>query len=239
VAVREVRELIDVDDPAWPRLEQLFATAAVSVDVLDLPDPATGEATLARLQVSARSSLGALALHSAGVIIDDGWLRVLGAGGAGLPGLAEVNELNGENKLKRPASHLVIAFDVLGGSFAVNAGGLSADPGEVCYFAPDSLAWLPLGVLGHTGFLTWALSGALEQTFEGLRWPGWQAEARAANPDQAIAVYPPLWSSEGQDLATAHRGAVPLTELLASHQESAAQLEGTQDGEPVQIKIID
>ena len=243
VAVRELRELIDVDDPAWPHLQDLFAGASTSVDVLELPDPATGEATLSRLQVSARSSLGALALHCAGVVVDDGWLRVLAGGGAGLPDLATANDLIGPGVKpgvnRATTSHLVIAFDVLGGSFAVNGGGLEAEPDEICYFAPDSLTWLPLGVIGHSGFLAWALNGGLDETFAQLRWPGWQAEARAAEPDQAIAVYPPLWSDEGQDIGAAHRGAVSLTELVASHHESADQLAGVLDGEPIRIKVVD
>lgn len=235
----DLSELNDDDGPAWPRLQDLFAVARTSVEVIELPEPAIGERTLARLRVSDRTSLGAIARHCAGVIIDDGWLRVLGGGGAGLPDLAKVNDLTAPVEPAAPLSHLLIAFDVLGGSFAVNAGGLEADPHEICYFAPDSLTWLPLGVVGHAGFLAWALSGGLDETFEGLRWPGWQAEARAAEPDQAIAVYPPLWSNEGQDLGSTHRGLVPLTELLASHRESAAQLAGARDGEQIRIRVVD
>jgi Protein of unknown function DUF2625 len=241
VAVREPRELIDVDDPVWPQLLELFDTAGPSVDVLELPDPAMGELTLARLAISAGSSLGALALHCAGLIVDDGWLRVLGGGGAGLPDLATVNGYSATvvEAGDQSPGRLLIAFDVLGGSFAVNRGGLDAGPDEICYFAPDSLTWLPLGVIGHSGFLAWALGGGLERTFEELRWPGWQDEARAARPDQAIAVHPPLWSAEGQDLGAAHRGLVPLAELLAGHRESADQLAGALDGEPIRVRIVD
>jgi Protein of unknown function DUF2625 len=236
VASRDRDQFVE-GDCAWSRLQDLFLAAQTSVDVLALPGPAEGLPSRTSLGFS--STLGALALHCAGLIIDDGWLRVLGGGGAGLPDLATANDLATADDLapRDGGPYLLIAFDVLGGSFAINGGTLEADAEEVCYFAPDSLSWIPLGIFGPAEFLSWALSGALEQTFEDLRWPGWQSEALAAGPDQAIAVYPPLWSTEGQDVGSAHRGLVPLTELLAGHREAAEQLAGAADGEQVRVVV--
>src|SRR5262245_55149646 len=42
---------------------------------------------------------------------------------------------------ERPLPYLVVAHDAIGGVFAVNGGGLNGRPGNVFYFAPDSLAW--------------------------------------------------------------------------------------------------
>jgi hypothetical protein len=53
---------------------------------------------------------------------------------------------------------LEVAWDVMGGRFAINGGGLDAEVGEVCYWGPDSLDWTGIGG-GHFGFVGWALGG--------------------------------------------------------------------------------
>ncbi len=67
---------------------------------------------LFRLQVTARSTLGALALRCGGVLLDHGWLRLLGGGGDELMSLAEANGLGEPMCAERPAA-LTVAFDVL------------------------------------------------------------------------------------------------------------------------------
>ena len=44
-----------------------------------------------------------------------------------------------------PPPCLVIAFAAIGGRFVINGGGLGGDAGELNYWAPDSLAWEPMG----------------------------------------------------------------------------------------------
>lgn len=73
--MREIDELVQVADPAWPELEQAFTGSAVPVRVLPA-DPDEGRRCLLQLQVTARSVLGALTLHCGGLVLDDGWLRV-------------------------------------------------------------------------------------------------------------------------------------------------------------------
>jgi len=42
---------------------------------------------------------------------------------------------------------IIVAFDAVGGFFAVNGGGIGGvNPGHVAYFAPESLQWENLGV---------------------------------------------------------------------------------------------
>jgi hypothetical protein len=83
-----------VDEPAWPLLQEAFTSSAAPLEVAP-GDAEQGRACLLQLQVSAGSALGALALHTGGVIVDGGWLRVFGgaagASAAGLPSLAQVN----------------------------------------------------------------------------------------------------------------------------------------------------
>jgi Protein of unknown function DUF2625 len=125
--VRGLEALIQVDDPAWPALTDLFARSTVPVRVLPLGDPAAGPTTLYRLQVTARSFLGALALNCGGVLVDDGWVRLLGGGttvggddASGLPDLATANGLGDPEPARCAPSTLIVGFDVLGGTFAIN-----------------------------------------------------------------------------------------------------------------------
>ncbi|WP_405784473.1 DUF2625 domain-containing protein [Streptomyces sp. NBC_01378] len=60
--MREVDELINVEDPAWPLLLQKLTGSDVPVEVLP-GDAEMGRASLMQLQVSARSDLGGMVLN--------------------------------------------------------------------------------------------------------------------------------------------------------------------------------
>ncbi|WP_246075047.1 DUF2625 family protein [Nonomuraea terrae] len=220
VRMRELGELIDVAEPAWPVLQEEFARTSVPLEVLP-GDPGQGRACLLQLQVGAGSALGAMALHCGGLVLDGGWLRVFGGTTAGaLPGLARVNGFpEAFDPAWRPPDGLVVAHDVLGGVFVLNgpdpaAAGRPGVPGQMLYFAPDSLEWEALE-MGYGTWLTWLLSGRLDLFYDGLRWPGWRDEVSALAHDQGFAFYPFLWSEEAMaDLAGATRSPVPMRELL-------------------------
>jgi hypothetical protein len=236
VARRELEELVNVPEPAWPWLSELVANA--SADVVQCPASAdAGAATLVRLQVSAASALGALALNCGGMLIDRGWLRMLGAGSTGLPDLATANGLDDPEVGSAPGV-LTVAYDVLGGRFAINGGDLPAAAGEVAYWGPDTLDWTPIGG-GHSTFVQWALGGGLADFYQHLRWPGWQDEVSRLTPDFGIAIYPPLFSVEGRDPSQAHRRAVPLDELLRAHQDMADQIKQVPPGTQFRVGTTD
>src|SRR5437762_7116704 len=140
-----------------------------------------GISCLYRLQVTARSPLGALALNSGGLLVDHGWLRFLGGGHDGLPDLATANGLDAEPPAGPPGL-LEIGRDILGGRFAINGGALPGDMGKVCYFGPDTLRWEPLS-LGHGDLIQWAITGGATAFYSELRWPGWEEEASAVPLD--------------------------------------------------------
>ncbi|MFF0292535.1 DUF2625 family protein [Kitasatospora sp. NPDC004614] len=224
--MRELDELIDVDDPAWPELRKAL-DGAPSVRVLPA-DEQEARRCLLQLQVTARSTLGALTLHTGGLLLDDGWLRVFGGGGPA--SLGRVNRFPATfDPAWHPGTGLVLAHDVLGGVFALNghdpaAEGRPGTPGQVTYFAPDSLEWESLDV-GHSAWLGWLLSGQWETFYDGLRWPGWREETAALAADEGIAVYPFLWSEQAhEDLAATSRKPVPMRELLGIAGEFAQQV---------------
>lgn len=238
--MRAMDELTEVDDPAWPELRHLLTGGQVPCRVLR-PDPDEARRCLMQLQVTARSTLGALVLNTGGLLVDGGWLRVYGGGGdpgdpAGSPSLGQVNGFPAQaDPAWRPAAGLVVAHDVLGGVFALNGGdpasvGRPGGPGEMTYLAPDTLAWEALEG-GHSAWLSWVFDGGAARFYQGLRWPGWQEEAAVLTAGQGIAVFPPLWSREAQaDLAATSRRAVPMRELLGVAADSARQLDGADLG---------
>ncbi|MDX2563763.1 DUF2625 domain-containing protein [Streptomyces sp. TX20-6-3] len=238
--MRELSELIEVEDPAWPVLGEKLRDSPVPVELLDA-DATRGAAALLRTQVTVRSFLGAFVLHSGGAFVDDGWLRVYGSPAADndrrLPSLAQVNDFPADATADpgwRPAAGLVVAHDVLGGVFVLQGGpaeqaGLPGRPGEMVYFAPDSLSWEALGA-GYGAWLAWMLAGGTEEFYEDLRWPGWQDEVRRLDGDRGLTLYPPLWSAEAhQDLAATSRRVVTMAELLDFERETSV---GLDEGDP-------
>jgi hypothetical protein len=64
--VRPYRELVS-DDPAWPEIAALAAQRPAHIRVLPC-DPAAARTCLEALQVTTRSSLGALAHETGGIL---------------------------------------------------------------------------------------------------------------------------------------------------------------------------
>lgn len=208
--MRDIESLIAVDNPAWPHLQQPLAES----DAVVLPvDPEQGRGSLWGLQVTAASAMGAVALHTGGIVADHGWVRLYGGGSEHLPSIAEANGLGGD--ISAPPGELVIGHDVLGGLFAIDGGALGVAPGEVCYFGPDTLTWDGLGG-GYSAFLLAALGGGLEVAFENLRWPGWQDEVASLALSQGIFLYPPPSTVEGKDVSKVTRSVVSIHELLGT-----------------------
>jgi Protein of unknown function DUF2625 len=67
------------DDDALPLIRQWAIDSPLQVEFVP-PAPESARRALETLQVSTRSPLGALAFHTGGVLLDHGWLRVLGSG---------------------------------------------------------------------------------------------------------------------------------------------------------------
>ncbi|MGF6232226.1 hypothetical protein QFZ27_006181 [Inquilinus ginsengisoli] len=207
--MRSLDDLLNVADPAWPLLRQEIGRASNPVDVLP-PTPTTA-ADLHRLQVTVRSTLGAVVYETGGLLIDHGWVRLLGSGDDRLGrSLVSWNLICG---LIVPGdSLLLVGDDAVGGLFAVNAGRFAGPPGEIHYFAPDSLAWDSLG-LGYSEFVAFLLNGDLAEFYGNTRWDGWQAEVAAMAGHQAMSIYPPLWAKASKSGERSRRP-VPLQELV-------------------------
>src|SRR5262245_58532849 len=82
--MRSLDQLLEKDDPAWPLAEQWIQTAMNQVEVLPASDPSRSEALVAT-QVTTRSPLGAIIYETGGLLVDHGWIRILGSGHPRLP----------------------------------------------------------------------------------------------------------------------------------------------------------
>ncbi|MEU8283758.1 DUF2625 family protein [Micromonospora sp. NPDC048905] len=202
-----------MSESAWPEVVAAVAVAPYPVEVLPT-NPGKAELCLTALGMSARSWLGAVTEHSGGLLVDHGWLRVLGSGSGRLPDIvAEADPAAGV---------LVVGYDVLGGQFA----WFQSQPGEpptVHYFGPDDLGWQDLEQ-GYADWLHAVLSGSLTRFYETLRWPGWEGEVSGVALDEGIHTWPPPWAVEGKDLSVVSRKAIPIAELVSFHHETARQL---------------
>jgi hypothetical protein len=220
-------ELIERREPAWPKILGWIAEARWTVEVLPV-ERERGEQALLALQVTSRSALGALALECGGILVDHGWLRLLGAGSARMVGsLLSWNGLEGAGVDPPIQQAMLVAHDAAGGFFAINGDASSGRAGTVVYFAPDTLEWDDLD-MGHSALVHWAMTGDLDEFYAELRWPGWQDDVAGLAPDRGFSVYPPLWA-QGPPIGERTRGEAPMTELWGFHNELASQLSGATD----------
>jgi hypothetical protein len=219
--VRPLSDLLSPDS-AWPLVQQWQREAKNTVEILPV-DRTRAEAVLPAVQVTTRSPMGAIIWESGGILVDHGWVRVLGAGCDRLDGdIARWNGL-GDRALRPPTpGAFLVAHDAVGGVFAINGGALG--PGnDVFYFAPDSLRWESLK-RGYSDFVRFLFDGDLPRFYASFRWNGWERELAKLGGDQGLSMYPPPWTKEGKDPARVSRGVVPMTELMEMQVDVARQL---------------
>jgi uncharacterized protein DUF2625 len=222
--MRELTDLLDTKDPAWPLVQEWLCSATNAPEVLPPADPQRAEA-LVQLQVTTRSPMGAVVYETGGILVDHGWLRLLGSGHARLPrSLPEWNRGRTWTDPQPPPPLLLVADDVIGGFFALNGGALPGAPGSTFYFAPDTLRWEDLG-FGYTAFLQWAFAGDLARFYATSRWPGWELEVKQIHGGQAFSIYPFLWA-KAPPIGERSRRPVPIEEVYGLQQDMARQLGG-------------
>jgi hypothetical protein len=210
----ELHELINADDPAMPIVREWISRAVRPVEIL-VPS-SSRDNVLVQMQVTTRSPMGAVAYETGGILIDRGWLRVLGSGHPRL-----TRTLPGWN-MNRGVGFYLVADDAVGGFFAINGGALGGDLKNLYYFASDTLRWEPLN-FGYSASLEWACTGKYDVFCHALRWPGWEVDVAAVQGDRCLITWPPLWTKEGHG-PSAHRANVPVEEAWGVQMDFARQL---------------
>lgn len=212
-ALKSTDQLIDKQESAWGLVKQWQSEAKNKVDLLP-KDPKKAETALYHTQVSTRSPMGAIIYETGGILIDGGWLRILGSGSERLNrSLPDWNKGKSFDKFGEQPSFLLVADDVLGGFFAINGGGIERNQiGTIFYFAPDNLKWESTG-LDYSNFILFCFSGALNKFYEGLRWNTWEEDVKNLPGDKGISCTPFLYARETEDINKVSRKTVPIQEL--------------------------
>ena len=212
---RSLHETFAAGDPAWPVVQSWIKGAKNRVEALP-PDEARKEQVLSELQVTLRSPMGAIVDQTGGLLVDHGWLRLLGSGHPRFArALSAWNRGRPIDAQGNSGGCMLVADDVVGGFFALNGGAFQGRMTDVFYFAPDSLCWEPLTGMGYTEFLGWSLNSDLNKFYESFRWPGWRDEIASLNGDQALSIYPPLFTKEGKDISRCSRKPCAVSEIYS------------------------
>lgn len=207
--MRPVEQLINKTDSGWPFVQEMKQSAKNKVEILPA-EPSKAEYALFRTQVTTRSPMGAIVYTTGGILVDDGWIRILGSGNAKLSrSLPDWNKGKSFKEFGEPCSFLLVADDAVGGFFILNGGGLGEDLGKIYYFSPDNLEYEPLDI-SYTQFLDFCFNNDLEQFYKGNRWENWRKEVSELSGDQAFAFYPFLWTEEGKDINKNSRKAISV-----------------------------
>jgi hypothetical protein len=203
--------LINKTDPAWPLVKKWIDSAKNKVEVLPV-DSAKAKEVLYNAQMTTYATLGSVIYNTGGILIDNGWIRILGSGSERLTrDIAEWNKGKTIKEYGDNIPYLLIADDAVGGFFAINYGGLGKDIKNVYYLEPNTLTWQPLGA-GYGEFLVFCFDSDLSKFYKGLRWSSWKQYIANLDGTKTYSFRPYLWA-EGTDIEKCTRKFVGIEEM--------------------------
>jgi hypothetical protein len=221
--MRTIEELINKDEPGWTIVKEWIDKATNKVEVLTV-DTIKANDALYKTQVTTRSPMGAVIYMTGGILIDNGWIRILGSGNAKLNrNLPEWNKGKSFEEYGQAPKYLLIADDAIGGFYMLNGGGLGTDLGKIYYYSPDNLEYEPLDMT-YSEFLNFCFNNDLDKFYENSRWTNWKAEVEKLEGDKVYNFFPYLWTREGKDINKNSRKAIPIEEQFSLNMEFRKQL---------------
>lgn len=221
--MRTVEELINEKDSGWPYVKEWIDSAKNKVEILTVDNQKAKE-TLYKTQVTTRSPMGSIVYETGGLLIDNGWIRILGSGNEKLKrSLSDWNLGKAYKDFGQQTPFLLIADDAIGGFYILNGGGLGNDLGRVYYLAPDNLEFEPLN-LTYTEFLNFCFNNDLEEFYKGYRWKDWKEDVSKLNGDNVFNFFPYLWTKEGKNIENISRKEVPIEEQYSLNLDFRKQL---------------
>jgi hypothetical protein len=221
--MRAIDQLINNKEPGWTSVKEWIDKAKNKVEVLPA-DTNKAKDALYKTQVTTRSPMGAIIYMTGGILIDNGWIRILGSGNTKLNrNVPEWNKGKSFEEYGQAPKYLLIADDAIGGFFMLNGGGLGTDLGKVYYFSPDNLEYEPLD-LTYSEFLNFCFNNDLDKFYGNNRWKNWKAEVENLDGDDVFNFFPYLWTKEGKDINKNSRKVVPIEEQFSLNIEFRKQL---------------
>ena len=143
----------------------------------------------------------------------NGYLKILGNDSEN--GFSYCNELFSKCY---NSNHCLIAYDILGGLFAINIEKLNS----IEYFAPDTLEWENLEI-GYKEFLYWVTTNQLDLFYQELIVSDLFKLDLSLETNEVVLTYPFIWSMEYTP-SGAVRKIVPFKELLEMNADFYRQL---------------
>lgn len=116
------------------------------------------------------------------------------------------------------SNRCLIAYDILGGLFAINIEKLNA----IEYFAPDTLEWEDLEI-DYKDFLYWVTTNQLDTFYQELIVSDLFTLDLSLESNEVVLTYPFIWSMEYTPSGAA-RKIVPFKELLEMNADFYRQL---------------
>lgn len=221
--MRTLQELINTEDPAWPMVKEWIELAKNKIEILPR-NQQQAETSLINTQVTTRSPMGAIIYETGGLLIDNGWIRILGSGSDRMKrSLPEWNKGKTFTHYGEAPPFLLVADDAIGGLYAINGGFFGQDAGNIYYFAPESLEWLPMEI-GYTQFLLFCFETDMDEYYEGLRWKNWKDDVEKISGDYAYSFFPFLWTAEGKDINNTTKALIPVEEAYSFNMDAKRTL---------------
>ena len=143
----------------------------------------------------------------------NGYLKILGNDSEN--GFSYCNELFSKCY---NSNHCLIAYDILGGLFAINIEKLNS----IEYFTPDTLEWEDLEV-DYQEFLYWVTTNRLDTFYQELIVPDLLTLDLSLEKNEVVLIYPFIWSMEYTP-SGALRKIVSFKELLEMNADFYRQL---------------
>ena len=228
--IRKLDELVNLADPGWPFVQQMIDSAKNKIEVLPC-DTNKAKLALYQTQVTSRSLMGAIIYTTGGILVDGGWIRILGSGSKQLNrSVPDWNKGKSYKNFGDVPGYYLIADDAVGGFFAVNNGFLGKELGKTFYLSPDRLVWEPLDMT-YTDFLYFCFSDNLGEFYKNLRWLKWRKDLIKLKSDEVYNFYPYLWTKEGKNINKNKRKKVPVEEQFKFNMQSRKQLGLNKIGE--------
>lgn len=223
--MKTLEELVNIEDSDWNLIKEWISSAKNQCCILP-KDEERAQKELLNAQVTTRSTMGSVIYETGGILFDDGWIRVLGSGNQKINrGLMEWNKGKSFNSYGEQPSFLLVADDVIGGYYAINAGKLGTDIGKVYYLAPDTMEWENLEI-GYSDFLYWLFCGNIQQFYETFKWETWKEDLKQIDGNHTFFIFPFLWTKEGKDIEKTDKKIVPTEENYALTIDMFNQLNG-------------
>lgn len=219
---KTVKELVDPSNGKWEMINRWIASSKTKVTVLSKESNRADSAIL-QCQLSTDNVLGAIVYNSGGLLIDDGWIRILGSGCKEMDrGLHQWNKGKSKINSGELPNFVLVADDAIGGLFAINTGGIDEmHLNKVFYFGPNSLKWETIG-LTYEQFVVFCMTQDVRDFYHDFKWKGWENEVQQLGPNQVVSAYPLLWTKDGKELKK-NRKVTPIQKLwdtyAAKHKE--------------------